>query len=106
MPEETYGLGVVEAAAAGLPLVYVACPALEEQPPDLAPRARRIEAEPAASPRRSPSSRPTPPRVAGPAPVTEAYDIRRVAARLDEEYARLGRDDQPAVPAIREGGTR
>lgn len=106
-PEETYGLGVVEAAAAGLPLVYVACPALEEQPPGLAPRARRIEAEPAAVVA-AVTELTADPALASrdPAPVTEAYDIRRVAARLDEEYARLGRDDQPAVPAIREGGTR
>jgi glycosyltransferase involved in cell wall biosynthesis len=106
-PEETYGLGIVEAAAAGLPVVYAACPALEEQPDDLAPRARRVEAETTAV-AAAVAELLADPALASrePAPVAEVYDIRRVAARLDEEYARPGRDDQPAVPAIREGGQR
>ncbi|WP_328305249.1 glycosyltransferase [Actinomycetospora sp. NBC_00405] len=106
-PEETYGLGIVEAAAAGLPVVYAACPALEEQPGDLAPRARRVEADSAAV-AAAVAELLADPALASrePAPVAEVYDIRRVAARLDEEYARLGRDDRPPVPATREGGIR
>lgn len=41
-PDETFGLAVVEALAAGLPVLYVACPAIDDLPPDAAPGARRI----------------------------------------------------------------
>ncbi|MFI8961163.1 glycosyltransferase [Streptomyces sp. NPDC053493] len=43
-PDETFGLAVVEALAAGLPALYVACPAIDDLPPDAAPGARRIGA--------------------------------------------------------------
>lgn len=32
-PEEAFGLAVVEALAAGLPVLYVSCPAVEDLPP-------------------------------------------------------------------------
>ncbi|MFG2871588.1 glycosyltransferase [Streptomyces sp. NPDC048338] len=41
-PDETFGLAVVEALAAGLPVLYVACPAIDDLPPESAPGARRI----------------------------------------------------------------
>ncbi|MFF0747584.1 glycosyltransferase [Streptomyces sp. NPDC004267] len=41
-PDETFGLAVVEALAAGLPALYVACPAIDDLPPGAAPGARRI----------------------------------------------------------------
>ncbi|MEU6949883.1 glycosyltransferase [Streptomyces sp. NPDC046316] len=41
-PDETFGLAVVEALAAGLPALYVACPAVDDLPPDAAPGARRV----------------------------------------------------------------
>lgn len=41
-PDEAFGLAVVEALAAGLPVLYVACPAIDDLPPDAAPGARRI----------------------------------------------------------------
>ncbi|MFG2330286.1 glycosyltransferase [Streptomyces sp. NPDC048604] len=41
-PDEAFGLAVVEALAAGLPVLYVACPAVDDLPPDAAPGARRI----------------------------------------------------------------
>ncbi|MFB7516758.1 glycosyltransferase [Streptomyces sp. NPDC056144] len=41
-PDETFGLAVVEALAAGLPVLYVACPAIDDLTPDAAPGARRI----------------------------------------------------------------
>ncbi|PVZ04577.1 glycosyltransferase [Actinomycetospora cinnamomea] len=105
-PEETYGLGVVEAVAAGLPVAYAACPALEEHPADRAPRTRRVAVDAAAIAAAVTELAADPAAAARePAPVVEHYDIRRVAARLDEEYARLGRADRPAVPAG-EGGTR
>ncbi|MEU8759824.1 glycosyltransferase [Streptomyces sp. NPDC048659] len=41
-PDETFGLAVVEALAAGLPVLYVACPAVDDLPAGAAPGARRI----------------------------------------------------------------
>ncbi|WP_406061649.1 glycosyltransferase [Streptomyces sp. NBC_01077] len=41
-PDETFGLAVVEALAAGLPVLYVACPAIDDLAPAAAPGARRI----------------------------------------------------------------
>ncbi|WP_221352824.1 glycosyltransferase [Streptomyces beigongshangae] len=40
--EEAFGLAVVEALAAGLPVLYVSCPAVTDLPPDAAPLARRV----------------------------------------------------------------
>ncbi|MFE3072705.1 glycosyltransferase [Streptomyces sp. NPDC059247] len=43
-PDETFGLAVVEALAAGLPVLYAACPAVEDLGPGAAPGARRTGA--------------------------------------------------------------
>jgi glycosyltransferase involved in cell wall biosynthesis len=43
-PEEAFGLAVVEALAAGLPTLYVNCPALEDLPPQDAPGAHQVAA--------------------------------------------------------------
>ncbi|WP_031225969.1 glycosyltransferase [Streptomyces roseochromogenus] len=40
--EETFGLAVLEALAAGLPVLYASAPALADLPPEAAPHARRI----------------------------------------------------------------
>ncbi|NEA58498.1 glycosyltransferase [Streptomyces sp. SID13666] len=42
--EETFGLAVLEALAAGLPVLYVTCPAIDDLPAADAPGARRIGA--------------------------------------------------------------
>lgn len=44
--EETFGLASVEALAAGLPVLHVTCPAIEDLPAADAPGARRIGTEP------------------------------------------------------------
>ncbi|GAA3372617.1 glycosyltransferase [Streptomyces sannanensis] len=41
-PEEAFGLAVVEALAAGLPVLHVTCPAVDDLPPDAAPGAHRV----------------------------------------------------------------
>ncbi|MBG0821012.1 glycosyltransferase [Planomonospora sp. ID91781] len=90
--EETFGLAAVEGLAAGLPVLYSVCPALEELPPDAAPGARRVPPDPrrlrarlrtlaAAGPVRLP-----PPRA------VSHYDIRRHAARTEALYERLLED--------------
>ncbi|MFH0519531.1 glycosyltransferase [Streptomyces sp. M41] len=40
--QESFGLAVVEALAAGLPVLYARCPAVEDLPPDAVPGARRV----------------------------------------------------------------
>ncbi|MEV4007680.1 glycosyltransferase [Actinomadura sp. NPDC049753] len=43
--QETFGLGVLEGLAAGLPVRYTACPALDHLPPGDAPDARRLPSD-------------------------------------------------------------
>ncbi|WP_329133832.1 glycosyltransferase [Streptomyces sp. NBC_01476] len=82
--EESFGLALVEALAAGLPALYVACPAVEDLPPQDAPGARAVTRyelpaavceEHAAGPRRLPV----------PAAV-ERYHIDRTAADVMALY--------------------
>jgi glycosyltransferase involved in cell wall biosynthesis len=94
---ETFGLTVLEGLAAGLPVRYSACPALDELPPEAAPEAERLPVGTAAYTtslcelwsRRS-VVLPQPPAVAH-------YDIARIAAELGELYDRLR--PAPAAPA-------
>ncbi|MFI9120202.1 glycosyltransferase [Streptomyces bikiniensis] len=85
-PDEAFGLAVVEALAAGLPVLYAACPAIEDLPADAAPGARRTGGsvpELAAALRGTGESPP------GRLPVPEAarhYDIARSARRLMSLY--------------------
>ncbi|MEU8117768.1 glycosyltransferase [Spirillospora sp. NPDC049024] len=44
--QETFGLGVLEGLAAGLPVRYTACPAIDALPPADAPDARRLPSDP------------------------------------------------------------
>ncbi|WP_018332038.1 glycosyltransferase [Actinomycetospora chiangmaiensis] len=93
-PQETYGLAMIEALAAGLPLLYVRCPALEERPAADAPAATRIEGtvdDVAAGIARAPRTD----RV--PAPVVATYDIREVVRTVEELYRGLP-VRSPAVP--------
>ncbi|WP_416974309.1 glycosyltransferase [Streptomyces sp. 4F14] len=82
-PDEAFGLAVVEALAAGLPVRYASCPAVEDLPTP-APDARQVPCgveEFANSLRRPPTSGPrTPPEAA------RHYDIARSAARLMDVY--------------------
>ncbi|WP_084955810.1 glycosyltransferase [Thermoactinospora rubra] len=88
-PEETFGLAVVEALAAGLPVLYNACPALEELPPGAAPGARRVACDPDAI---GDAIRAL---IAGgltrhPCPAAVAhYDIRHHVARVEGLYQRI-----------------
>ncbi|MCB5166370.1 glycosyltransferase [Streptomyces bambusae] len=96
--EEAFGLAVVEALAAGLPVLHVTCPAIDDLPADQAPGARRIgtgteelvaalRAQQEAGPRRLP-----------PPPVVRRYDIAHSAERLLDVYAHaLATPSHPAL---------
>ncbi|MEU9856691.1 glycosyltransferase [Streptomyces sp. NPDC047974] len=90
-PDETFGLAVVEALAAGLPVLYVACPAIEDLPADAAPGARRIgESVPeliGALHELRAAHGPRPVRLPAPA-AARRYDIAHSADRLMSLYDR------------------
>jgi glycosyltransferase involved in cell wall biosynthesis len=86
-PEEAFGLAVVEALAAGLPVRYASCPAVEDLPPHYASAARRVTGGPDAFARALAAA-----RADGPCPRTAPdaahhYSIARSAARLMDVYA-------------------
>lgn len=92
-PEETYGLAVVEALAAGLQVVYVACPALDGVGDEAVPEAvsvgpTRLEIDRALRShgvgRGGGAGR-------GPAPVTAHHDVRARAREVEEIYRFLTR---------------
>lgn len=85
--EEAFGLAVVEGLAAGLPVLYASCPAVEDLPPAAAPNARRVRGGPEEFARALAGV-----RAAGPGPrsapeAARHYDIARSAARLMDVYA-------------------
>ncbi|MEU1280168.1 glycosyltransferase [Streptomyces sp. NPDC005805] len=98
--EEAFGLAVVEALAAGLPVLHGACPAVDDLPAGHAPgahalregTARELTAALTALHRAGAPRLPPPPAVAH-------YDITRGAALLAELYAHLtGPPGPPRVP--------
>jgi glycosyltransferase involved in cell wall biosynthesis len=99
--EEAFGLAVVEALAAGLPVLYASCPAVEDLPASAASAARRVTGGPDAFARAIAEV-----RAAGPASRTapEAahhYSITRSAARLMDVYAAAVRPlDVPTTPGV------
>ncbi|MFJ7153102.1 glycosyltransferase [Streptomyces sp. NPDC100445] len=86
-PEEAFGLAVVEALAAGLPVRYTSCPALEDLPPDAAPDALRVPCDAAAYARALAGVRAAGPRPRTAPEAARHYCITRSAARLMDVYA-------------------
>lgn len=85
-PEEAFGLAVVEGLAAGLPVLYVRCPAVEDLPPEAATGALRVAGDPGSFARallgiRAAGARP---RLALAA--ARHYSITRSAAQLMHVY--------------------
>jgi glycosyltransferase involved in cell wall biosynthesis len=96
--EEAFGLAVVEALAAGLPVRYTSCPALEDLPPGAAPDALRLPCDAGAYARALAEV-----RAAGPGPRTACaaarhYCITRSAARLMDVYTAALTRTSPHVP--------
>ncbi|MGX1883368.1 glycosyltransferase [Streptomyces sp. NPDC055287] len=84
--EEAFGLAVVEALAAGLPVLHRTCPAIDDLPPGHSPGARRIsgsvgELTAALRQQREGAVRRLPPP-----PAVSHYDIARSSARLMDVY--------------------
>lgn len=87
--EEAFGLGVVEALAAGLPVFYTACPAVDDLPPGSVPGAHRLPAGvPALRAAIAVAVRQGPHRLPAP-PALDRYDITRLAVLVDALYAGL-----------------
>ncbi|MFE9256178.1 glycosyltransferase [Streptomyces sp. NPDC006879] len=90
--EEAFGLAVVEALAAGLPVLHVTCPAVDDLPPAQAPGARRIgpgvEEIVRALSARLAEHRGDEVRRLPPPPVVNHYDIARSAEALVGVYSR------------------
>ncbi len=88
-PEETFGLNVIEALAAGLPVLYVACPALDDLPSGSAPGAHRLPAGPDAIQRALATAIQDGPHRLPPPPALDRYDIARGAGQMNDVYRRM-----------------
>ncbi|MFK0151683.1 glycosyltransferase [Streptomyces sp. NPDC090493] len=85
--EEAFGLAVVEALAAGLPVLYSSCPAVEDLPPAAAPGARRVTGGAAAYAGALAAVRAAGPVPRGAPDAARHYSITRSAAQLMDVYA-------------------
>ncbi len=86
--EEAFGLAALEALAAGLPVLYTVCPALDELPAGTAPAARRVAPGPAALADALRRQLATGPRRYPVPDAVERYDIARGVRRLMDLYDR------------------
>ncbi|WP_432509816.1 glycosyltransferase [Kineococcus sp. SYSU DK001] len=93
---ETFGLGVLEALASGLPVVYVHAPVLDElpAPPASAVRAGPSPAQLAAAVQRVLAA-PVPPAERTAPDLVARFDVRSTAAALDDLYDEIHRETHP-----------
>ncbi|MFD8423478.1 glycosyltransferase [Streptomyces sp. NPDC059466] len=85
--EEAFGLAVVEAMAAGLPVLYVSCPAIEDLPAGAAPGARRVQGGADSFVRALRAVREAGPGLRSVPDAAHHYSITRSAAQLMDVYA-------------------
>ncbi|MFB6980007.1 glycosyltransferase [Streptomyces scopuliridis] len=94
-PDEAFGLAVVEGLAAGLPVLHVTCPALQDLPADAAPGARRVSGSvPGLVDELRRFEKAGPHRLPVP-PAARHYDIARSAQQLMTVYDNAVRDPAP-----------
>ncbi|WP_367044749.1 glycosyltransferase [Streptomyces sp. Je 1-332] len=96
-PEEAFGLAVVEGLAAGLPVLYVRCPAVEDLPPDAAVGAERVTGDPDSFARALLRARSAGPRPRLPLEAAHRYSITRSAAQLMHVYEAAASGSTPRV---------
>ncbi|MET9775642.1 glycosyltransferase [Streptomyces sp. NPDC006367] len=85
--EEAFGLAVVEGLASGLPVLYASCPAVEDLPPEAAPKARRVAGGAEEFARALAEVRACGPGARTVPEAARHYCITRSAARLMDVYA-------------------
>ncbi|MFE2042703.1 glycosyltransferase [Streptomyces sp. NPDC059477] len=85
-PEEAFGLAIVEALAAGLPVRYASCPAIDGLPPHPAADAARVPCDPAAFSHALTEIRARAPRPRTTPDAAHHYCITHSASRLMEVY--------------------
>ncbi|RVU27583.1 glycosyltransferase [Streptomyces antnestii] len=83
--DEAFGLAVVEALAAGLPVLYVTCPAVDDLPPHLETAAVRVPGDPESFAREALRIVAARPSGRAPSPAARHYSIARSA----EQHLRL-----------------
>ncbi|MFI6092126.1 glycosyltransferase [Streptomyces sp. NPDC051218] len=96
-PEEAFGLAVVEGLAAGLPVLYVRCPAVEDLPPDAAVGAERVLGDPDSFARALLRARSAGPRPRLPLEAAHRYSITRSATQLMHVYEAAASGSTPRV---------
>ncbi|GAA1350601.1 glycosyltransferase [Streptomyces beijiangensis] len=96
-PDEAFGLAVVEALAAGLPVLYAACPAIADLPAGAVPAARRISGAHDELSRLLRGLSTAPPGRRAPADAVLRYDIAHSAQQLMSVYEDVL--TQPVTPS-------
>ncbi|MFJ4472326.1 glycosyltransferase [Streptomyces sp. NPDC089424] len=97
--EEAFGLAVIEALAAGLPVVHASCPAIEDLPAQTAPHARRVTGGAEEFARAVAEARAAGPRPRTPAEAALHYCVTRSAAQLMDVYATATAAPRAAAPS-------
>ncbi|WP_200306531.1 glycosyltransferase [Streptomyces adelaidensis] len=98
--EEAFGLAVVEAMAAGLAVLYVSCPAIEDLPQGTADGSGRVQGSADSFVRALLDIRAAGPRPRTVPPAAHHYCITRSAAQLMDVYAAVS-SPSPGSPPLR-----